>query len=142
MKIENSHSEGTVLQELGNRISQHRLNRNLTQAQLAKEAGVSPSTVNRMEAGSSSQISNLVRVLRALGLMERLNLLVPQPAASPIQQLKMDGKTRQRARPSKQEERGSKAPWSWDEATTEKLSKNRPEAHPESGNNNEQGGAT
>ena len=123
MNISKQLSEDAVLEELGSRISRHRLNRNLTQAQLAREAGVSLSTVNRMEAGNSSQISNLVRVLRALGIMENLNLLVPQPAISPIQQLKLDGKSRRRARPAKSPKAGGSAPWSWDEATTEKLKK-------------------
>ncbi|MEX0964526.1 MAG: helix-turn-helix transcriptional regulator [Pseudohongiellaceae bacterium] len=123
MDINKQLSESAVLQELGGRIALHRLNRNLTQAQLAKEAGVSLSTVNRMEAGNSTQLSNLVRVLRALGLTENLNLLIPPPAISPIQQLKMEGKARKRARPVKDATAASSGPWSWDEATTEKLKK-------------------
>lgn len=101
MELRNSLADATVLQLLGERISRYRLNKNLTQAQLAKDAGVSLSTLNRMESGSSSQMTNLVRVLRALNLIENIGLLVPEPAASPIQQAKLAGKTRQRARPEK-----------------------------------------
>ena len=121
MEIGNHLSGDATLQELGSRIALHRLNRNLTQAQLAKEAGVSLSTVTRMESGSSSQISNLVRVLRALDLLENLNLLIPQPAVSPIQQLKLEGRARKRARPAKEPKTEEAAPWSWDEDTTAKL---------------------
>ncbi len=99
MKIDNLLTDDVVLHEIGERISNHRLNKNMTQAQLADSAGVSLSTVIRMEGGSSSQISNLVRVLRALGLLDNMELLVPKPTISPIQQLEMEGKRRQRARP-------------------------------------------
>ena len=37
--------------ELGNRISRHRLNQDLSQAELARQAGISLRTVARMEAG-------------------------------------------------------------------------------------------
>lgn len=123
MEISKPLSEDAVLRELGSRISQYRLNRNLTQAQLAQEAGVSLSTVSRMEAGSSSQISNLVRVLRALDLVENLDLLIPAPAVSPIQQLQLDGKSRRRARPGKETKSVAAGPWAWDEETTAKLEK-------------------
>lgn len=125
MKITRQQSDSSVLQEVGSRIALHRLNRNLTQAQLAREAGVSLSTVNRMEAGNSVQIANLVRVLRVLGMLENVNLLVPQPAISPVQQLKLAGKTRKRARPAKaanvNKKPGGKQSWSWDSATQSKL---------------------
>lgn len=101
MKIDNLTSDNAVLQEIGERVSRHRLNKNLTQAQLADMAGVSLSTVNRMEAGHSSQIANLVRVLRALDLLSNIDALIPEPGVSPIQRLEMAGKQRQRARPKK-----------------------------------------
>jgi transcriptional regulator with XRE-family HTH domain len=65
MKITNNFADAAVLQLIGEGISRYRLNRNLTQTQLADDAGVSLSTLNRMESGSSSQINNFVRVLRA-----------------------------------------------------------------------------
>lgn len=99
MKIDNLLTDDMVLQEIGDRIAKLRLNKNMTQAQLADSAGVSLSTVSRVEGGNSSQISNLVRILRALGLLENMELLIPEPTISPIQQLEMEGKRRQRARP-------------------------------------------
>jgi putative transcriptional regulator len=100
MKITNNLTNAAFLQLLGERVSRYRLNKNLTQARLAGDAGVSLSTLNRMESGSSSQVNNLVRGLRALNLLENIDLLVPEPATSPIQQAKLAGKTRQRARPA------------------------------------------
>ena len=80
-----------VLAELGDRLARQRLNRNLTQDQLAREAGVSKRTVVRLENGQSSQVTNLVRILRALSLLGNLDVLVPAPLASPIEDL---GQTR------------------------------------------------
>ena len=87
-----------VLAELGDRLARHRLNRNLTQDQLAREAGVSKRTIVRLENGQSSQVTNLIRVLRALGLLGNLDALVPAPSASPIEALK--AKARHAAAPS------------------------------------------
>ena len=67
MAIQTETTDQQVLAELGDRLAQYRLNRNLTQDQLAREAGVSKRTVVRLENGQSSQMTNLVRVLRALG---------------------------------------------------------------------------
>ena len=85
------------MQVLGRRLARHRLNRNLTQAAVAAEAGVSTLTVQRIEQGHSSQAANLIRILRALGLLENLDALVPEPAISPVQQARMRGRIRQRA---------------------------------------------
>jgi transcriptional regulator with XRE-family HTH domain len=107
----NSSDEGT-LEELGRRLAHHRLNINWTQGKLAKEAGLSQRTVHRLERGHSTQTSNLIRILRALRLLENLEALVPAPVASPIQQLKMHGKKRQRASSSSDVSKPKK-PWSW-----------------------------
>ncbi|MFT5562600.1 MAG: transcriptional regulator with XRE-family HTH domain [Candidatus Azotimanducaceae bacterium] len=114
MKFNEGNSDDTTLRELGRRIAQYRLNRNWTQDALATEAGVSKRTIHRIEHGGSTQASNLIRVLRALQLLENLEVLIPEPAISPIQQAKMQGRKRRRASsPSAKTE--TKMPWSWDE---------------------------
>lgn len=92
-------TDGAVLAEIGGRLSRLRLQRNLTQAQLAREAGVSKRTLVRLESGESSQMTNFIRVLRALGLMGNLDALVPPPLPSPIEQLRSRSKDRRRASP-------------------------------------------
>ena len=111
MKFINNHSDDIVLRELASRISQYRLNQDKTQAALAQEAGVSKRTVTRLEHGHSVQTSSLIRILRALQLLENLEALIPAPTASPVQQIKMQGKQRQRA--SSKSSRPKKASWSW-----------------------------
>ena len=112
MKINDQISDAAVLEELGQRIARYRLNRNMTQGALATESGVSTPTVQRLENGQSTQASNLIRILRTLKLLENLDALVPEPAISPLQQARMQGKTRQRA--SSPRKRQTPTRWTWD----------------------------
>ena len=112
MKLTNDNSDSAVLKEIGNRIAQYRLNQDKTQAALAQEAGVSNRTITRVENGNSIQASSLIRILRALKLIENLDGLIPEPVASPVQQLKMQGKQRKRAS-SKLERPYKEGTWSW-----------------------------
>lgn len=103
-----------VLQELGRRLLGARLAKNLTQAQLAVEAGVSKRTIERLENGSvGTQLSGFVRVCRILGLLERLELFVPEPVPSPMAQLHSQGKVRRRAS-STLAPRVAKSPGKWE----------------------------
>src|ERR1039458_5095541 len=112
MAIPMETTDRRVLAELGDRLARHRLNRNLTQDQLAREAGVSKRTVVRLENGQSSQVTNLVRVLRALGLLGNLDVLVPAPVASPIEALKAKARERRRASPASNKPMPS-SDWTW-----------------------------
>ncbi len=79
---------------MGERLAKIRLDRNLTQAQLATQAGVSKRTVERLEAGAvATQLSGFIRVCRVLDLIERFDLLVPEPVPSPVAQLKLAAET-------------------------------------------------
>ena len=112
MKVLNDLSDQAILAELGRRIARYRLNRNLTQEKLANQAGISLPTVQRIERGNSTQGTNLVRVLRVLGLLDNLGALIPEPGTSPVQQAKRRGKQRKRAS-SKSEEQQPPADWTW-----------------------------
>jgi transcriptional regulator with XRE-family HTH domain len=85
MKIVPTMTEATTLRELGERAQQYRVSINLSQSELAKKAGVSQRTVERLEAGNSVQLDKLVRILRALGLSANLDQLIPEAAVRPIQ---------------------------------------------------------
>ncbi len=98
MKGDRYVSESAELQELGSRLAAQRLALNLTQAELATQAGISKRTVERLESGAvATQLSSFLRACRVLGLQDRIELLVPEPATSPVAQLKLKGNARKRA---------------------------------------------
>lgn len=97
MRITGDMTDETLLRELGGRIHRLRLNRNFSQAQLAREAGISKRTLERLEKGSPVQLTILFRVGRKLGFLDGLQVLVPEPQPSPLQLLKLQGQLRQRA---------------------------------------------
>ncbi len=116
MKIDSNLTDARVLKLLGERLLGIRLAGNLTQAELAEQAGVSKRTVERLESGAVAiQLSGFVRICRALGLLDRLELLIPEPASSPMAQLKRQGKPRQRASGDKAADNSK--PWTWGENT-------------------------
>jgi putative transcriptional regulator len=100
------------LADLGDRLAQVRIGRNLTQEALAEAAAVSKRTIERLETGQSVQLSNLVRVLSALGLAENIGQLVPASGPRPMDILRHQGKTRKRASAPKS---SPAEPWSWDD---------------------------
>jgi putative transcriptional regulator len=107
-------TDAAVLAELGQRIERVRLERNVTQAELAREAGISRRTLVRLEQGEHGVgAATLVRVIRALGLLEQFDLLVPEPLPSPIEQLRLDGRRRRRASRARDHDAGAR--WTWGE---------------------------
>jgi transcriptional regulator with XRE-family HTH domain len=94
----NNLTDIAVLEELGSRLAAARLRRNLTQVVLAREAGVSRNTVERLERGVSVDLKLLVRVLRALSLLDPFLAGIPADEPSPMALLETRGHKRQRAR--------------------------------------------
>jgi transcriptional regulator with XRE-family HTH domain len=113
MPIQRLMSDEALLHELGHRIARLRLDRNLSQAQLAEQAGISKRTLERLEAGAAAtQLSLFLRVLRQLDLLERLELLLPEPQPSPLALLEQQQQaTRQRA--SRRRIAKPASSWSW-----------------------------
>jgi len=93
------------------RIEQIRLSRNITQARLAKEAGVALRTIGRLEKGEGVSLDTFIRVMIALGLQNNLEALLPDPEIRPVERLASGGKERKRARPKKGDVESH--PWTW-----------------------------
>ncbi len=117
MEISDELTDEVVLQEMGGRLAGVRVERNLTQAALAEQAGVSKRTIERLESGQvATQLSGFLRVCRALGLLERFEALLPASSPGPMAQLKQRGRKRQRASGKKVAAAGGK-PWTWGESS-------------------------
>jgi transcriptional regulator with XRE-family HTH domain len=99
MKITQNETDEAVLGELGGRLARARLERNLTQAQLAAQAGVAKRTVERLEKGEpGTALWAFVRLCRALGFAARLDTLLPDVAApGPMELLAFRRRRRKRA---------------------------------------------
>ena len=116
MSIHTFMSDAAVLQEIGRRMARRRVELELTQAALAEQAGVAKRTVERIEAGLSTQTANLIRIFRVLGLIEGLAALIPETGPRPLDLLKLKGKQRQRAS-AKKTVKSNGEPWTWGEDT-------------------------
>ena len=90
-------SERAVLEELGRRLQDARLNANLAQAEVARKAGVSRRALQNLERGRVCTLPLLIRVLRVLGKLQQLEALLPETGPSPIQLAKLKGRERHRA---------------------------------------------
>jgi len=119
MLIRSETPDAPLLAELGHRLSRHRLEQNLTQAALARAAGVSKRTIERLEQGASVQLLHFVRVLRALDLAPGLDLALPPAEPSPLDQMRRRRKVRLRAtgsrgkKPPKPPKPRTAARWTW-----------------------------
>ena len=112
MTLYDNQTDTSILADIGKRLSRQRLDMNLTQAELAHQAGVSKSTLERIESGKSIQLTNFIRVLRSLNLIHAMNSFLPKVAPSPIELIKSKGKERKRANPNRKKSTPEKA-WSW-----------------------------
>ena len=114
MKITRLLTDDAVLAEIGQRIAARRIQMQLTQAHVAEQAGIARRTLERLEAGHSSQLASLVRVLRVLDASAGLDGLVPETGPRPMEQLKQSKKRRKRAS-GKRAAKAAGKPWSWDD---------------------------
>ena len=124
MRIESDLTDAAIAQILGERIERYRIGAGLTQAELAEQAGVGKRTLERIEAGRGAELVTLIRILRALNALEGFERLLPELPPSPIEQLKLRGRQRQRVshprgrsvaagRPNQVRETTPAKPWSW-----------------------------
>jgi putative transcriptional regulator len=114
MRYALENTDDVILAELGQRLTAARLARNLKQDELAERAGLSKRTLERMETGHSVQLSNFIRALRGLGLLENLEQFIPEALPSPLAQLKLRKKQRHRASTPRG---ATRAPgnWTWND---------------------------
>jgi transcriptional regulator with XRE-family HTH domain len=119
MNINSELTDGALLKEIGERLERRRIDAGLTQAQLAEEAGISKRTVERIEAGHSTDFVMLLRALRVLKLLEALDRWISDQPQSPLVLLKGRGRARKRVRSSQPTDGRSESEpasrWKWRE---------------------------
>jgi transcriptional regulator with XRE-family HTH domain len=70
--------------ELGEALRTLRVNRGLTQAQVAAKAGVSLRSLATLERAGNSSLETFVRALNALEAADVIAQLAPRPQVSPL----------------------------------------------------------
>ncbi len=89
-------SDKYIEQELGNRLKARRLQKNITQKELAEATTLSLNSIKSLEAGRG-KLSSLIAVLRELDALDHLDNFIPEISISPVQLAKMQGQVRKRA---------------------------------------------
>lgn len=106
-------TDNMVLQKIGEFVRRQRLNRNISQKDLANAAGVSISSVAALERGESVSLKTLIPLLRTLGELHMLADFLKEPEISPIAYAKQleDKKLRKRASTIKNDNDKTESEW-------------------------------
>ena len=104
--------------DLCKKLENIRLARNITQASLADQAGVSLRTIRRLEKGLGVSLDTFIRVLTALGVQQNLGTFLPDPSIRPIDRVNLGGSERKRA--SSRKKPIKKTAWVWGDEPEEK----------------------
>ena len=101
----------SLLKEVGRRIAFLRVSAKLKQSELSAKAGISRYALSRLENGAGGiHLDSFLSVLRCLNALNRLSVLLPEPALTPLQVMELEnGKIPERVR----SRRGGKAILRW-----------------------------
>ncbi len=110
MVINDNLFSNAILKEISTRFRDYRVDYPLTQKELADLSGVSVRSISRFEAGEDINLSNFIKLVRAVGLTDNLDCLIPDGTIRPSYLLR-ESKPRYRATPINK--RGSKTEWKW-----------------------------
>ena len=75
---------------LGKNFKHYRLNQQLTQKELAGKTNISVATIHHFEAGTINNLtlSNLITLMRHIGLIRNLETIIPEQPESPYAKIK------------------------------------------------------
>lgn len=90
-------SDDGIARRIGAFIKYYRIQKNKTQETLAKEAGISRSTLSLLERGETVTVATLIQVLRVLDLLYVFDRFEVTQQLSPIILAKAERKKRKRA---------------------------------------------
>ena len=114
MKIDMNLQENAILRELAARMKQYRIDSRITQEEYADKSMVSVSTIRRFENGGEISLTNMIKLLKALGLESNLELLIPDPDKRPFHHIE-NVKIPQRVRKHSKENSADNNGWQWGE---------------------------
>jgi transcriptional regulator with XRE-family HTH domain len=107
-----SMTDHAIIKVIGSYLRHQRLSQNRTQAQVAKDAGLTRWTMSQIENGGSVTLATLVQIIRVLDLFHLLDGFTIKQEISPMAYARLHEKSRKRARP-KTRGTGSKHNTEW-----------------------------
>lgn len=106
-------TDKAIIQGMGKEIRRRRLERNMSQRDLAKTSGLSLTSVVNAENGCSLSLSSFIPILRAINGLELLESFFAEPEISPIAYAKLAAEQPLRKRASKSKITTSKNQSEW-----------------------------
>ena len=103
--------EEEIFKEVTERVRQYRISCGITQAELADKAFVAPGTVARFERGKDISLLNFIKIMKALGLENNIDMMVPDHTKRPSYYIS-EHKEKQRVRKNKADEEKENT-WKW-----------------------------
>ena len=92
----NAISDDLIARQIGEFVKYHRMEQNKTQATLAKDAGISRSTLSLLERDGTVAIATLIQVLRILDQLQVFDGFAINRQQSPLLLAKAEKKHRRR----------------------------------------------
>ena len=111
MDINDSLRPAAIEKELARRAREYRISGNMTQKELADKAMVSLKTLTRFENGEDISLERFIRIMYAMGLSTKLDVLLPDPELRPSSYLP-ERKGRKRVR-HKSDADDKTSSWKW-----------------------------
>jgi len=108
MHIITESSDNEILHEIGERLRKTRIDSLKTQEEIALQTGLSLRTIKNLEAGKDVSFSTLIKVMRALRMIQNIDSAIPEPGIRPSEIIKF-GKQRERVRKTLKSSEG----WKW-----------------------------
>ena len=90
-------SDPAIIKELGTQLRRIRLQKNMSQQELALKSGLYRSTISEIENGRTASLLSFIQVLRGLEKLELFESLAEVVEASPLSLAREAGLMRQRA---------------------------------------------
>jgi len=92
----NAMSDDRIAMQIGEFVKHHRMQQNKTQEMLAKDAGVSRSTLSLLEKGEKVTVATLIQVLRVLDKLQVMDNFTITRQQSPLLLAREERNKRQR----------------------------------------------
>lgn len=74
----NEITDSEILQKIGGKLKELRLEQNIKQKEIAERSGLSLFSISQMETGHNTSIQSIIQVLRALDRMDMLDAFIKE----------------------------------------------------------------